>query len=121
MEKRGPKGKIGAETEKLIRDMISRGLPDEEIGRAVGVHRTTILRLRHFIETEECAQRAQPEIGTLEYFIWISNQLNDLYDQMADADDAERHKLESKINALKAKAHKSSLATRAKAVSRPDE
>lgn len=103
MEKRGPKGKINAETEKLIREMLDRGLSDEEIGRAIGVHRTTILRLRHFIETEEYAQSAQPEKGTLEYMIWVSARLGELYDKFADADDVDRVKIEKKIAALKPK------------------
>ena len=101
--KPGPKPKFGPDIEGIVRDMIARGHSDAEIAQFTMCSRSTVYRLRKHIEYEqrEQAEHPEPEKGTLAFMIWVSDRCNELYDQMADADDAERHKLEAKVKALK--------------------
>lgn len=69
MDERGRKARLNAADKTAARKMIENGLSDDEIGHALGVHRTTALRLRHEIECES-AENTEPEIGTLAHFLW---------------------------------------------------
>lgn len=68
-DKRGVKNKLNGAQRAQIAEMVGNGVSDEDIACAFGVHRTTILRLRHEIESES-ADSAEPETGTLAHFLW---------------------------------------------------
>lgn len=86
LDARGRKSRLNAADKAAARKMIDNGLSDEEIGCALGVHRTTALRLRHEIQCES-ANDAEPETGSLAHFLWRTekhlqemNALSDLKD-----------------------------------------
>lgn len=73
MDNRGRKARLNVADKTAARKMVEIGLSDEEIGRALGVHRTTALRLRHEFECES-ADSAEPETGTLLHYLWRVEQ-----------------------------------------------
>jgi transposase-like protein len=68
-DRRGVKNKLNGAQRAQIAEMVENGTSDNAIARAFGVHRTTILRLRHEFECES-AKGTEPEPGTLMHFLW---------------------------------------------------
>lgn len=72
-DRRGVKNKLNGAQRAQIAAMVRNGISDNEIACAFGVHRTTILRLRHEFECEN-AKGAEPEAGTLLHYLWRTEQ-----------------------------------------------
>jgi IS30 family transposase len=72
-DRRGVKNKLNGAQRAQIAEMVENGISDDGIARAFGVHRTTILRLRHEIECKS-ANDTEPEAGTLAHYLWRFEQ-----------------------------------------------
>lgn len=84
-DKRGVKNKLSGAQRAQIAEMVENGVSDEDIARAYGVHRTTILRIRHDLECGS-AENSEPEIGTLRHLIWRTRVEKTLLDESYAAD-----------------------------------
>jgi transposase-like protein len=72
-DRRGVKYKLSGAERAQIAELVKKGASDEDIAGAYGVHRTTILRLRHEFDSES-AISAEPESGTLLHYLWRIEQ-----------------------------------------------